>query len=232
MKIKSAKVLFSLFAVGVLALSHSANATVITFTGGTATLDGGATVVTDNSGLYTDSVVSYVENGFVFTFVGGFGTIGNYYDIGFRPDGTRISNDVVHAHWFSVDSMTITAVDGSSFDLNYIDLASNTTVGGGQATGLEQSFITNDAGYSMLLPSTDWGFDYDFFGDVGDGVARLFLDSNFDDVFSVTFTSMNAYCFGMDNFYINEPAPSIPEPSTFALFGLGLLGLGFARRRA
>ncbi|NQV22680.1 MAG: PEP-CTERM sorting domain-containing protein, partial [Rhodospirillales bacterium] len=30
---------------------------------------------------------------------------------------------------------------------------------------------------------------------------------------------------------IPNPTPSIPEPGTLALFGLGLAGIGFARRR-
>lgn len=232
MKIRTARTLLPLALLSLLGMGGPAYATVIDFTGGTATLFNGSTVVTDTIGLWTDQVVSYEEDGFVFTFVGGYGTIGNYYAIGQRPDGTTLNNDVVHAHWASLASMTITAVDGSSFDLNYIDLASNTVVGGGQASGGELSYIANDAGYSMLLPSSDWGFDWDYFGQPGDGVARLYLDSNFDDVFSVTFTSMNAFCFGMDNFYINEPAPPpIPEPSTIALLGIGLLGLGLSRRR-
>ena len=48
-------------------------------------------------------------------------------------------------------------------------------------------------------------------------------DAHFDAVTSVTFSSTNAYCFGMDNFYINEPAPPnpAPEPATMALLGLG-----------
>ena len=81
----------------------------------------------------------------------------------------------------------------------------------------------------MLLPSSDWGFDYDYFGATGDDVARLYLGSNFDNVLSVTFTSLKAYCFGMDNFYINEPAP-VPEPTMLALLSLGIAGLGASRR--
>jgi hypothetical protein len=43
----------------------------------------------------------------------------------------------------------------------------------------------------MLLPSSVRGFDFDYFGARGDGVDRLWLDSNFDNVLSVTVTSIN-----------------------------------------
>jgi hypothetical protein len=208
-----------------------AQAVVVDFTGGTVHLYDASTGTTNNTSLWSDSVMFYEEGGFRFTFSGGYGTIGNYYAIGSRPDGSTINNDVVHAHWQQLSSMTIAAIDGSAFDLNYIDLTSNTVEGGSQASGGELSYISNNSGHSMLLPSSDWGFDFDYYGAVGDGVARLYLDSNFDNVLSVTFTSENAYCFGMDNFYINEEAPPLPEPSILGLLGVGLAGLLTARRR-
>jgi hypothetical protein len=131
--------------------------------------------------------------------------------------------------------MTITKVGGGTFSLNYIDLTSNTKDPGGQQTGDERSYITNNSGYSMLLPSSDWGFDIDYYGKPGDGVVRLWLDSNFDDVTSVTFSSENAYCFGLDNFYIDEEAPppqGVPEPGTLVLLGFGLIGLaGYGKKK-
>ncbi len=216
-----------------LALAGSAHAVVIDFMGGIAHLSGGTNVVTDNTNIYY-SVDYYDQGGFRYDFIGGTGIIGNYYAIGFRPDGTTIHNAVVHAHWLTdVQAMTITALDGSTFDLNYIDLTSNTITGGGQASGTEQSYINTNNGYSVRLPSSDWGFDFDYSGGTGDGVARLYLDAHFDAVTSVTFSSTNAYCFGMDNFYINEPAPPnpAPEPATMALLGLGAAGMAMTRRR-
>lgn len=220
-----------------LAFGTVANAVVVDFTGGTAYLSGGGTGITNNSNLYSDAY-RYEENGFRFDFYFNdsniTGVVGDYYSIG---SGGFVGNDVIHAHWYptggNVTSMVISKIGGGTFDLNYIDITSNTTYGGGQQTGTELSYITNDSSYSMLLPSSDWGFAFDFYGGPGDGVARLWLDNNFDGVSSVTFTSTNAYCFGLDNFYIDEEAPpsNVPLPAAVWLLGSGLVGLvGFGRK--
>ena len=124
-------------------------------------------------------------------------------------------------------------VDNSLFDLNYMDLTSNTAVGGGHQNGTEISHVTSANG-SMLLPSSDWGFDFTFFGAPGDGVATLWMNNDFDQIASFIVSSQNADCFGMDNFYINEAPPPIvgPEPSTALLVGLGLVVMTSTRRRA
>ena len=65
----------------------------------------------------------------------------------------------------------------------------------------------------------------------GDGIIRMWMDSNFDNITSFTITSTNSYCFGLDNFYIHEEASPISETTTMLLFGYGLIGLeGFRRR--
>lgn len=193
-------------------LATSAHAAVITFTGGTTSA--GSTI--------------YEEAGFRVQSFGGPATFGDYYGVG---------NNVVHAHWQgggfgSVTKILVTKIDGTAFDLNYFILTSNTDVGGGPANGTERAYIhasadgTTDS-YSQLLPSENWGFP----------AQSIFMGSQFDNVKAFWFDQTSGIaCFGMDSFYINEAAPeadpsAVPEPSSIALAGLALLGLGIARRR-
>jgi len=215
-----------------LGTSGAAFGAIIDFTGGIATLDDSSTVTTTDTGLW-HNVDYYVENGIMVDFIGDVGIIGNYYG----SFGDPIQNSVIHGHWAGSEGGTLTAIrfskiDGSAMDLNYVDITSNTTVGGFAATGSELSFITTSGGYSLQLPSSDWGINVLSDGTTpGDGVQRMWLDSNFDNITSFTFTSQNAYCFGMDNFYIDEDAPRVPVPGSFLLTGIGLAGLARFRKR-
>lgn len=218
----------AIIVVSVLALFAvvSASAAVIDFTGGTITQWDGTTAVT-NGTFYLQSVDYYEENGFKLDFispqVNSFDSIvGDYYSA---------NNDVIHGHWATggygeLAEIRVTKLDGNPFDLNYFILTSNTDFGGGQASGNEQTYINASSDgvnvtYSQLLPPDDWGF--------GGTNPQIFLGSQFDNVYWFSFTAANAVdCFGMDNFYINEPAP-VPEPGTLVLLGSGLAGLAGVR---
>jgi hypothetical protein len=193
-------------ACSVLLLASAASAVVIDFAGGTATLKDGSTVATSNTTRYS-GVASYVENGVKIQFnykngvVSNFGsTIGDYY---------TSSNAVIHAHWDNVwstglMSITFSMVDGSPLDLNYMDITSNTINAVGAAAGTEDSWVTASNGAAVKLPPTDWGSVQ--------APHKLWLSDKFDDITSFTVTSTNASCFGLDNFYINEPPPPEFKP--------------------
>lgn len=197
-----------LLALMVAVFATNASAVVIDFAGGDATLTDGSTHYTDNSSYFSD-VVSYVEDGVLVEFIGlaaSWGSfIGNYYG----PDNTGANNAVIHTHWINLQAVKFSMLDGSPFDLNYMDITTNTVATSGPAgtaDGTEDSWITASNGAAVKMASSDWGWQ--------DGMERVWFPPEFDGITSFTVTSTNAYCFGLDNFYINEPPPPPEEPDT------------------
>ncbi|GAW68090.1 hypothetical protein GPEL0_01f4265 [Geoanaerobacter pelophilus] len=189
------------------------------------------------SDLYFAS--SYVENGFKVQFItanGDGGYIGDYY--GAQANGQY--NDVIHGHWGpnhgTMTAIEITKEGGGFFDLNYFILTSNTQTGGWSATGNELAYIeawgNGTKTYTQLLPSESWGWKGVSTPGSLQNDPQIFLGSEFDAVDMVRFTVANdVFCFGMDEFYIDQPAPSVPEPSTLLLLASGLCGVAFFKRR-
>jgi hypothetical protein len=203
-------------------LAASAQASLITFTGGTVTRNDGSTAVTNNA-INWDDVQRYEEAGFRVQFVGtdsAFSTnIGDFYEVG---------NDVLQGHWATgnfgyLTQILLTRIDGGAFKLSGFDIVANTDTGGGPASGLEQVFvhassdgITDD--FAQLLPSKDTGFP----------ASEFLLGASFDNVRAVWFDVTGASdSIGLDNLAVQN----VPEPGSLALFGAAAGALLVVRRR-
>ena len=225
------------FAGLVLSVSGFANATLIDFTGGDVTQNDGGTGITNNSNNF-DDVSYYIEDGFKFEFIfsgtpAGFSSlIGDYYGTG---------NDVVHWHWLDggigeVTEIKVSKVDGTNFDLGGFRVSTNTSTGGGGASGTESVSINTSKSLGIFdVASDNWG--------LGSGPDPLITisDTNllFDDISWFSFTNnigSTAVGMGLDNFFLDEAGDpngsdptSVPEPSTLAIFALGIMGLASRR---
>lgn len=197
-------------------------AVVIDFAGGTVTLQDLSTHPTTETSLYSDAV-SYTEGAMVFEFIGTLGIIGNYYN----PSQCPISEAVMHVHPIPGSSIRIRRADNQPFDLNYFDITSNTINGGYAATGTENTIATASNGTWVKLPSADWGIACLSDGSPGDGVVSFLFPPSFDDVLYVDVTTTNAYCFGLDNFYVDEEPPLAGVPM-MSPYGIGVFALGVA----
>lgn len=223
-----------------------AKAAIVTFTGGTATLENGESVITDTQSQ-NEGVVSYQEGSVVLNYLSpnedwSFQTVGNYYGAG---------DDVIHGHWTAISAIEIGREGNTPFDLQFFHMTSNTEVGGGPASGDEiiaiQGWLDGIAvTEEYQLPSDDWGGDYqdvflpDSFGNVDKVVIRD-LSQWENGVY--TQAEWSAFCFGMDNFVFDEVVPQdliignstalkpIPEVSSALFGGLGLLLLLNRKRR-
>jgi len=225
-------------------------AAIVTFTGGTADLESGGTIITTTTSQ-NYGVISYQEQSVILEYVSptedwSFQTVGDYYDVG---------NDVIHGHWTAISAIEVSLQNNNPFDLQYFQITSNTSVGGEPATNQEnigiQGYLNGSSVTEIYaLPSVDWG---------AASTRDVFLPSSFNNVDKVvifdrgvsgTHTDNSScpecgnsgFCFGMDNFVFDEAVPNslvqgngttlpvVPEANSLLFLTLALLPL-FRRKR-
>ena len=129
-----------------------------------------------------------------------------FFDTGIGGFGDFQSHDVdlnlAYDMWHTV-AMSIQFIDGQNGD--------------GSGNDIVSYFVDN----TLIATATSWETGYRISTSSERGVDRLAFNSSLDSGPGLYF----------DNILISDAAPSVPEPATLTLFGLGLAGLGFARRR-
>ena len=133
----------------------------------------------------------------------------------------------------SVDGVDASFNDGNDYLLEYeweMDYMSDWAVLSGSLTSVDFSqYIYGHTWVLTILDDFDWsqitGWD-DW------SLAAFIITDDLGNTFSydVDNNPVAITNVGLTTFSITTPAAPVPEPSTFVLFGAGLLGLGYFRR--
>lgn len=150
--------------------------------------------------------------------------VGTYDSNGFRITGGTISGiGSAYSSVFATGALfdnspdgaiTLRRIDGGAFSLDSIDMTRFPGYSGGAPINMlafDASDVQVDSA-SFVLP---------------DSTAFNHYDIGFANVYKVTWTQAFAY-HAFDNITLDA---SVPEPATLMLVGLGLAGIGAARRR-
>jgi len=157
---------------------------------------------------FASPCLAYSEGGYTFTLSGAEAPSGWHWGDGTGIDGTMNWHGTCGG-FNACLTLTLTQDDGGLFDLLTLDIDTYNRI--------------EDTLYPSTLAISAPTYEEQFFHTSVDDYGLNFLS-----VSQIVFRHPIGTGVGIDNLLV-QPAVQVPEPSTLALLGIGLFGMGFAK---
>jgi len=161
----------------------------------------------------------------------------------YSPDQVKGLLSTTYAGWNLATESQVLTLANNAFnvsDANYTNNSSGTTYASFSGSNYANWSTIEAMGLNVVYGTdsqtgSPYGYSLGWFDDTTGSLSYLYVTSSNGGSYSGNIygrnTNMSNYGSETSTYYGTLLVKSVPEPATLSLFGLGLIGLGFARRQ-